>query len=341
MRRDIEWHWLQPLTPLVAVLALPVFARADVCLLPGSEAYRKGDIERAIRIYRSALTLDECRTPELQPLVRFSLGQALLQAAEQSPAAACDAQQELRMAADLTTDSQIGRAATQAAEQAATRCAMVRRQALPLAPAEPDTHPSGSKATSPLIEGNEGTRALTLGARLEVGAARLGWFDSTAVEVQPGVFLRGGGIIEWRLGRLALRAEPGVAWQTVGYDLVASDEIARPESGVWRWLGVDLAVLARHTIGLGLDGCVGASIAALVEATDSASWFGEPRRSLGEGSRSYKADIIIGIGYIWSLADVDLRLEARLTHGVHGVNVGSDDSALVPQRLGLGLEAIY
>lgn len=187
-----------------------------------------------------------------------------------------------------------------------------------------------------------GSRRLSVGARVEAGAATLGGFTAESVDVMPGWAGRLGAVFDWSLSsRVALRAEPGVAWQTVRFAVDDAPSHWEPvTAGTWYWLLAELPVLARVTLTAGLDVCAGLGGSVALVAGEQSSRFGFARASL-DGSRPWGADALLGIGHSWELGALRLRGELRGAVGLVGVNPASDEAAIRPLRAAIGVEALF
>lgn len=105
----------------------------DDCLEPALEASIANRLEDSIRLYRQALGRTECRTPEIEPLVRLSLVDVLMIYRAVSSGAACDALAELRLVLEMADDPDLVNSANERLPEVEKAC----REARPPSPPQP------------------------------------------------------------------------------------------------------------------------------------------------------------------------------------------------------------
>lgn len=292
-------------------------ARCFELLGQGATAHRAGDLDAAEATLREGLGIEACRGPSIGPLLRFSLGQVLLDRAKAAPGRACDAVVEFAAARDAT-DRDVSKAADERLAEAQAACRAARRIAVkPTAPApEPPSRftfgPQVGGGISGLALGRFAEGEVTIGPALELGVA-------FAYRLTP---------------EFSVLLDPAVTYAGLDYARSTPDG---EQSADWRWTIVEGTVGAGwHPFGGALSVMVGARLGGVVEASEATASAEAPI-----DMAAFLADGVLGGAWTWKVSKTHIRASLRGSLGLLRLNPSDDPAGLHGYRIGLGVAALF
>lgn len=305
----------------IALLGWPgeAAARCFELLGQGATAHRAGDLDAAEATLREGLGIEACRGPSIGPLLRFSLGQVLLDRAEATPERACDAVVEFAAARDAT-DSDVSKAADERLAEARAACRAARRPVTPPPTPMPLPEPPSPFTFGPQVGG--GISGLALGRFVE-GEVRLG----AALEL--------GVALAYRLTpEFSVLLDPAVTFAGLSY---ARSTPTGEQSAEWRWTTVEGTVgAAWHPLGGALSVMAGARVGGLIEATESAA-----SSEASIDMAPLLVDAVLGGAWGWAVSKTQIRASLRGGLGLLRLNPSDDPAGLHGYRLALSVAALF
>lgn len=330
-------------------------ARA-VCIEEGAGAHRAGRLALAVSLFRAALEEERCRRAPWGPMVRYSLGRALLDLADEAPGAAaapaaCEAVEHFRAALAESTDADVKAVANEqlgvaigrcrAAEVARLEAARLEAARAEAARAEAARAEAAGRAAEPVTEepmgGGSAVRrraesspdGMGFGPRIEAGIAGLAWGRLPSAP-EPGMSLGLGLTVDvWSGARARLSVEPTFTLASLRY-----------RDAVWRWMLVEGAIKMgwRPWGGRG-ELLVGGRIGWVPEAREQSAFF--DRGGLALDVSPLVADALAGVGWGWQMGSNRIRLEVTGGLGVLRLNPADDAVGWHGYRAAMGSTVLF